>query len=74
MVVTQNGHPIAILCAVTEDQIDESLAAIRRAKATIAVAQLQSRAAEHSLSQLAAEQIDLEIRQSRSQRRLTPGS
>ena len=36
MVVTSNGRPIAILSAVTEDSLEETLGAIRRSRAIAA--------------------------------------
>lgn len=46
MVVTSSGRPIAILSAVSEDTLEETLAAIRRAKAVAAVAEIQRRSLE----------------------------
>lgn len=46
MVVTSNGKPIAILSAVSEDSLEETLAAVRRARAVVAVDELQRRSIE----------------------------
>ncbi|NJL26499.1 MAG: type II toxin-antitoxin system Phd/YefM family antitoxin [Thermoanaerobaculia bacterium] len=71
MVVTSSGRPIAILSAVSEDTLEETLAAIRRAKAVTAVAELQRRSLAQDTSRLTSEEIDAEIaavRQARRQR------
>ena len=46
MVVTSNGHPIAILSAITEENLEESLVAFRQARAVEAVACLQRRSVD----------------------------
>ena len=46
MVVTSNGRPIAILSAVTEETLEETLAAIRRSRAVAAVSETQRQAAQ----------------------------
>lgn len=71
MVVTSSGRPIAILSAVTEDTLEETLAAIRRAKAITAVAEIQRRSLEKGTADITPEEIDAEItavRQARRQR------
>ena len=58
MVITSNGKPVAILSAVSPDGLEESLAALRRARAiaTMEVMQRQSVAAgKHRLSPAAVE-------------------
>lgn len=41
LIVTSNGRPIAIMAAVNESNLEESLSAFRRARAIEAVAVLQ---------------------------------
>ena len=43
MVVTSNGKPVAILSAVSQESLDESLSAVRRARALAAVQSMQER-------------------------------
>jgi antitoxin (DNA-binding transcriptional repressor) of toxin-antitoxin stability system len=43
MIITSNGRPIAILASISESNLEESLAAFRRARAVDAVASLQRR-------------------------------
>lgn len=69
MVITSNGRPVAILAAVTESNLEESLAAFRRARAIDAVASLQRRSAVSGADALTADEIETEIaavRRSRS--------
>lgn len=61
MVITSNGRPVAILAAVNEGNIEESLAAFRRARAVDAVAVLQRASASRGLDALTSEEIDAEI-------------
>ena len=69
MVITSNGRPVAILAAVTESNLEESLAAFRRARAIAAVATLQERAVSSGADALSAEEIATEIAAAREARR-----
>ena len=54
MVVTSNGKPVAILSAVSSAGVEESLSALRRARAIAAVEAMQSQSAsagKHRLGQ-----------------------
>ncbi|MDI6844444.1 MAG: type II toxin-antitoxin system prevent-host-death family antitoxin [Anaerosomatales bacterium] len=61
MVITSNGRPVAILAAVSESNLEESLAAFRRARAIDAVATMQRRSVARGTDALSAEEIDAEI-------------
>ncbi|MCX6996182.1 MAG: type II toxin-antitoxin system Phd/YefM family antitoxin [Kiritimatiellaeota bacterium] len=61
MVVTNNGRPVAILSTVSESDVEESLAAIRRARAMSAVAALQQQSARRGLNRLRPDEIEAEI-------------
>lgn len=69
MVLTSNGRPVAILTAVSGDTVEESLAAIRRARAATALAALQRRSLETGAARLRPREIDAEIRAERRKRR-----
>ncbi|MFB0515204.1 MAG: type II toxin-antitoxin system Phd/YefM family antitoxin [Candidatus Neomarinimicrobiota bacterium] len=69
LVVTSNGRPIAILSAVQEDRLEETLAAIRRARAMAAVDAIQQRAAKMGLADMTLEEINAEIAAVRKNRR-----
>ena len=68
MVVTNNGHPVAILTTVGESDVEESLAAIRSARASVAVTQLQRRSIERGLDKLSVDDINAEIMEARRSR------
>ncbi len=61
MVVTSNGRPIAVLSAVTEETLEETLAAIRRARAVTAVSEIQRRSVEQGTDGMSLDEINAEI-------------
>ncbi|MBN2848396.1 MAG: type II toxin-antitoxin system prevent-host-death family antitoxin [Coriobacteriia bacterium] len=61
MVITSNGRPVAILAAVSETNLEESLAAFRRARAVDAVAALQRTSVARDASSLTDADIAAEI-------------
>ena len=68
MVITSNGRPIAILVAVDETDLEESLEAVRRARAVEAVASLQRRSAQSGTNEISMDEIDEEIKTVRRKR------
>ena len=68
MVLTSNGKPIAILSAVLGDTLEESLIALRRARAMIAVAHMQGRSAESGADRMSLDEINKEIAAERKTR------
>lgn len=68
MVVTSNGRPIAILAAVGEANLEESLTAFRQARAVEAVASIQRRSVEEGTSGIPMDAIDAEIKAVRRKR------
>lgn len=68
MIVTSNGRPIAILAAISESNIEESLAAFRQARAVEAVASLQRRSVTQGTDRIAMDEIDTEIKAVRKKR------
>jgi antitoxin (DNA-binding transcriptional repressor) of toxin-antitoxin stability system len=69
VILTSNGKPIAILSAVTEDTLEESLAAVRRARAIAAVETLQQKSVKAGTDRLSPKEISAEIRAARKARR-----
>jgi antitoxin (DNA-binding transcriptional repressor) of toxin-antitoxin stability system len=69
MVVTSNGRPIAILSAVTDETLEETLAAIRRARAVAAVSEIQQRSLKRGKDAITPAEIDAEIAAVRRARR-----
>jgi antitoxin (DNA-binding transcriptional repressor) of toxin-antitoxin stability system len=68
MVITSNGRPIAILAAINESNLEESLAAFRRVRAVEAVAALQRRSVEQGNDRLSLDDINAEINTVRKKR------
>ena len=68
MVITSNGKPIAILSAVSEGKLEESLAAIRRARAIAAVAGMQMKSVEVGTDKMTLAEINAEIAAARKGR------
>ena len=68
VILTSNGKPIAILSAVTEDTLEESLAAVRRARAIAAVETLQQKSVKAGTGRLSSKEISAEIRAARKAR------
>jgi antitoxin (DNA-binding transcriptional repressor) of toxin-antitoxin stability system len=69
LVVTSNGRPIAILSAVTEETLEETLAAIRRSRAVAAVSEIQRRSVQRGTDAITPAEIDAEIAAVRRDRR-----
>ena len=68
MILTSNGKPIAIMSVITEGSLEESLSAIRRARAIGAVTDLQRQGAKSGRYMMPAREIDAEIREVRRRR------
>ena len=68
MIITSNGRPIAILAAINESNLEESLTAFRQARAVKAVASLQRRSAEQGTDRITMDEIDAEIKAVRKKR------
>ena len=58
LVITSNGKPIAIISAVSEETLEDSLRAIRRARAMAAVDAMQRQSAKRGLG---PEDVETEI-------------
>jgi antitoxin (DNA-binding transcriptional repressor) of toxin-antitoxin stability system len=69
MVVTSNGRPIAILSAVTEETLEETMAAIRRSRAVAAVSEIQRQSVQKGKDAISPAEIDAEIESVRRARR-----
>ena len=68
MIITSNGRPVAILAAVSESNLEESLAAFRKARAVDAVALMQRKSAARGTDSLTQQEIDAEIAAVRERR------
>lgn len=65
MVVTSNGRPIALLTPMDEGNLEDSLTAIRRARAVVAVNRMQQVSLNSGGKQLSQDDIELEIQEVR---------
>jgi antitoxin (DNA-binding transcriptional repressor) of toxin-antitoxin stability system len=61
LLLTSNGKPIALISSVTGENVEESLALLRRARATAGVEKMQSRSMATSASKLTLKEINAEI-------------
>ena len=69
IVITNNGKPIALLTPLTDTDLEDTLASVRRARAINAVKKMQATAVAQGLSDMSAEEIDREIQASRKSRK-----
>jgi len=61
LVITSNGKPVAILSAVSQQNVEESLDAFRRARAVAAVEAMQQRSVAAGTHRMTQEEIQAEI-------------
>jgi hypothetical protein len=69
LILTSSGRPFALMINIVDENVEELLLALRRARAQLAVTRLRRQAAERGLEQLSEEEIEAEISQSRRARR-----
>jgi antitoxin (DNA-binding transcriptional repressor) of toxin-antitoxin stability system len=69
MVITSNGRPIAMLAAVNEANLEQSLTAWRGARAAQTVTAIQLASARRGTDKLTMDEIDAEIAAARRVRR-----
>ena len=69
MIITSNGRPIAIIAATKDSDLEESLSALRQARAVEAVASLQRRSVDKGNDKITMNEIDSEIKAVRKKRR-----
>ena len=69
VVITSNGKPIALLSGVTEETLENTLRAIRRSRALIALEEMQKKSIELGLDKWTDSQIESEIKAVRKSRK-----
>ena len=69
ILLTSNGKPIALVSSVSEDTMDDSLAALRQARAMMAVERMQSLSVSKGTSSMSLKEINAEISAVRKARR-----
>jgi antitoxin (DNA-binding transcriptional repressor) of toxin-antitoxin stability system len=67
-VITSHGKPVALLVGVTAEDLEDTVQALRRARAQVAVSRLRAHAQRRGLDALDQDTIDDEIRQARASR------
>ena len=68
MVITNNGRPIALLTPLSDETLEETLSAVRRARAVTAVHHMRRLAREQGLDEMTEEDIQAEIDAARRER------
>jgi prevent-host-death family protein len=69
LILTSNGRPVAVISDANEENVEETVAALRRARAQAAVSRMRRAAAESGLDRLSSEEIDAEIAAVRGERK-----
>ena len=69
MVITNNGKPIALLTPLSDQNLEETLSAIRRAKAVNAVKMIQQDSMRNGNNEITPEEINNEIKMARKERK-----
>ncbi len=67
--LTANGKPKGVLVGVDETRLDDTVEAIRRARAILAVSRVRRKAAETGADRLSMTEINREIQAVRQRRR-----
>jgi len=68
LILTNNGKPIALITPLGENDLEQTLSAVRTARAQTAVRQMQISSLQERLSGMKIEEIDAEISDSRKSR------
>jgi prevent-host-death family protein len=69
IILTSNGRPVAVIAGVREDNLEETVVALRRARAQAAVSRLRRAAAESGVDRLSEAEVESEIAEVRRERR-----
>ncbi|MDA3955251.1 type II toxin-antitoxin system Phd/YefM family antitoxin [Oceanispirochaeta sp.] len=68
LILTNNGKPIALITPLGENDLEQTLTAVRTARAQSAIQQMQLSSIRNNLSQLSIEEIEAEISNTRKSR------
>ncbi len=69
MVITNNGRPIALLTPISDQSLEQTVSAVRRARAMAAVQSMQQTARDLGLDAMTEDEINEEIRAARVERK-----
>jgi antitoxin (DNA-binding transcriptional repressor) of toxin-antitoxin stability system len=70
-VLTSNGRPVALMLSVSDETLDETLQAVRLARAQLALRALRRESRSHGLDRLSSKKIDAIINETRRDRKAT---
>ena len=70
MVITNNGKPVALLTPISDRTLEETLSAVRRAKAMNAVKLLQQQSIKNGTDKMTLAEINTEIKMARKKRKI----
>ena len=68
IIITSNGKPIAILNPIEDSNLENSITVLRRARALLALEEIQREAVSRGLDKLTEEEIEEEIKAARLER------
>lgn len=68
IIITSNGKPIAILNPVEDSNLEGSITALRRARALLALEEIQKNSVVRGLDKLSEDEIEEEIKAARLER------
>ncbi len=68
MVITSNGKPVALLTALSDENLEETLKTIRKVKAMAAVTSMQLQSVQRGTNKLKINEINKEIAAVRKRR------
>jgi len=68
-VLTHNGSPVALLIGVREEELEETMRMVKRARAEAAVRRIRERARRAGLENMSVDEIEAEILAVRQERR-----
>ena len=71
LVLTSDGKPVAMLLGIENEDLEETVQAIRQARAQRALSRLRRSAAKNGISQLSSRDVDKEIQSVRGKRKPT---
>jgi prevent-host-death family protein len=69
IVITNNGKPIALLTPISDTDMEDTVAAVRRARAATALKKIRSVAIKNGLSEITMDDINKEIREYRKNKK-----
>jgi prevent-host-death family protein len=68
LILTSKGRPMAVLTAIDENELEETLTALHRARVQLAVSRLRQAATQQGTDRLSPEEVEAEIAAARQER------